>query len=117
MPSKPPVIFPQESRLLAALGDRIRLARMRRQLTTTTVAMRAGISRASLYKVQAGDAGVTMGTYLRVLATMGLESDLNTIAADDRIGRKLQDLNMDPAEKRGGRRSKRETQQDPQAAP
>jgi transcriptional regulator with XRE-family HTH domain len=96
MPSKPPVIFPQEQRLLGALGERIRLARLRRKLTTTTVAQRAGISRTSLYNVEAGDGGATMGMYLRVLAVLGLEGDINALAADDKLGRKLQDLALEP---------------------
>jgi transcriptional regulator with XRE-family HTH domain len=96
MPSKPPVVFPQELRVLAELGERIRLARLRRKLSSTTVAGRAGISRTTLYKVEAGDPGATMGTYLRVLATLGLESDLRHLAADDKVGRKLQDLALTP---------------------
>ena len=96
MPSKPPVIFPQEQRLLAQLGERIRLARLRRKLSTAVVAGRAGISRTSLYKVEAGDPGATMGSYLRVLAALGLENDLHGLAADDKVGRKLQDLALAP---------------------
>lgn len=96
MPSKPPPVFPQEQRLLAQLGERIRLARLRRQLSNAAVSGRAGISRTSLYKVEAGDAGATLGTYLRVLAALGLENDLNGVAADDKVGRKLQDLALEP---------------------
>ena len=96
MPSKPPVIFPKEQRLLTALGERVKLARRRRKLSSTTVAGRAGISRTSLYKVESGDPGVTMGSYLRVLAAVGLEDDLAQIAADDRVGRRLQDLALEP---------------------
>lgn len=92
MPSKPPVIFPQEQRMLTQLGERIRLARLRRQLSAAAVAGRAGISRTSLYKAELGNAGVTLGTYLRVLAVLGLERDLDAVAADDKVGRKLQDL-------------------------
>ncbi len=92
MSSKPPIVFPQEQALLTALGERVRLARLRRKLGTAVVAQRAGISRTSVYKVEAGDAGVTLGTCLRVLAVLGLESDLSTLAADDKVGRKLQDL-------------------------
>ncbi|MBV8605831.1 MAG: helix-turn-helix domain-containing protein [Pelomonas sp.] len=97
MPSKPPVIFPQEQRLLAGLGERLRLARLRRKLSSTAVAGRAGISRTSLYKVEAGDPGATLGSYLRVLAALGLENDLQHLAADDKVGRKLQDLALAPA--------------------
>ena len=96
MPGKPPIIFPQEQRLLTALGERIRLARLRRKLAMTTVARRAGISRTSLYKVEAGGGGVTLATYLRVLAVLGLDGDLSALAADDRLGRKLQDLALEP---------------------
>ena len=96
MPSKPPIIFPQEQRMLAAFGERILLARKRRKLTTTAVAQRAGLSRTSLYKVEAGDAGVTMGSYLRVLAALGLDKDFDALAADDKVGRRLQDLALLP---------------------
>lgn len=95
MPRKPPVVFPLERRLLAELGQRLRLARLRRRLSTAVVAGRAGISRSSVYKVEAGDPGATMGTYLRVMATLSLEGDINALAADDRIGRKLQDLGLE----------------------
>lgn len=96
MPSKPPVIFPAEQRLLAALGERLRLARLRRKLTTTTVAQRAGISRSTLYNVEAGDGGATLATYLRVLTALGLDGDIAKLAADDQVGRKLQDLALGP---------------------
>ena len=96
MPSKPAPSFPSELALLVSLGERLRLARLRRRLTATAVAQRAGISRTTLYNAECGDAAVTLGTYLRVLATLGLEADLDQIAADDKLGRKLQDLALDP---------------------
>ena len=89
--------------MLKALGDRIGLARRRRKLTTTAVALRAGISRTSVYKVESGDAGATLGTYLRVLAAIGLDGDFNALAADDKVGRKLQDLAMMPSATTQGR--------------
>lgn len=95
MPRRPPVVFPQEQRLLSQLGERLKLARMRRKLSNAVVAQRAGISRTSLYKVEAGEPGATMGTYLRVMAALGLETDIDALAADDRVGRKLQDLALE----------------------
>lgn len=92
MPRKPPVVFPQEQRLLSELGERLRLARLRRKLSNAVVAQRAGISRTTLYKVEAGNPGATLGSYVRVLAALGLESDLQALAADDKVGRQLQDL-------------------------
>jgi transcriptional regulator with XRE-family HTH domain len=97
MPRKPPVVFPQEQRLLSELGERLRLARKRRKLSNAAVAQRAGISRTTVYKVEAGDPGATLGAYVRVLAALGLEGDINLLAADDRVGRKLQDLALEPS--------------------
>lgn len=81
--------------MLFDLGERLRLARKRRKLSNAVVALRAGISRSTLYKVEAGDPGATLGSYVRVLAVLGLEGDLDLLAADDRVGRKLQDLALD----------------------
>lgn len=97
MPRKPPLVFPQEQRLLSELGERLRLARKRRKLSNEVVAQRAGISRTTVYKVEAGDPGATLGSYVRVLAVLGLEGDLRQLASDDRVGRKLQDLALEPA--------------------
>jgi transcriptional regulator with XRE-family HTH domain len=102
MPSPAPQAFPSETRLLADFGKRLRLARLRRRLTTTTVAERCGISRPTLAKVERGDPSVTFGTYLRVLSIYGLEGDLASVAADDALGRRLQDLALPTARK--GRR-------------
>ena len=95
MPRKPPIVFPEEQRLLFQLGERLKLARMRRKLSNAVVAQRAGISRTSLYKAEAGDPGATLGTYMRVLAVLGLEADINALAADDKVGRKLQDFALE----------------------
>ena len=92
MPKKPPPVFPQEQQNLTDRGERLKLARLRRKLSSMVVAQRAGISRTSLYKVEKGDAGATLGTYLRVLAVLGLDGDIKQLAADDKVGRKLQDL-------------------------
>lgn len=105
MPRKPPIVFPQEQRLLSQLGERLKLARLRRKLSNAVVAQRAGISRTSLYKVEAGDPGATLGTYLRVLAVLGLEGDISVLAADDKVGRKLQDLALAPVPSSPRRRS------------
>ena len=118
MPSKQPVVFPQEQRLLSQLGERLKLARMRRKLSNAVVAQRAGISRTSLYKVEAGDPGATMGTYLRVMAVLGLEGDLNGLAADDKVGRKLQDLALEaPAARPRRRRAETSKPVNPGSAP
>ncbi len=37
-----------------------------------------------------------MGSYVRVLAVLGLENDIHGLARDDKVGRKLQDLALEP---------------------
>jgi transcriptional regulator with XRE-family HTH domain len=99
MPSKPPILFPSQERLLAAFGERLRLARLRRDLGTAVVAARASISRTTLQRAEDGSPAVTMGTYLRILSVLHLADDLEGLAKDDRLGRKLQDLGL-PERKR-----------------
>lgn len=76
------------------MGERLRLARLRRRLSAQQVAERAGISRATLHKVERGEPNVAMGSYFQVLRVLGLETDFESLAADDTMGRKLQDLEM-----------------------
>lgn len=94
MPSKPSILFPSEQHLLTAFGERLRLARLRRDLGTVVVAARASISRTTLQRAEAGSPAVTMGTYLRILSVLQLTNDLEGLAKDDRLGRKLQDLGL-----------------------
>lgn len=80
-----------ESALLAALGERLRLARRRRRKTAHEISVQAGITRVTLRRAEAGEPAVTMGTYLKVLAALGLAQDLVLVARDDVVGRRLQD--------------------------
>lgn len=89
-----PPLLPRLVRVLHGLGTRIRQARLRRSYSTETVAQRAGIARKTLYRVERGDHAVALGIYARVLQALGLESDLDHIATDDALGRKLQDANL-----------------------
>ena len=80
--------------MLQTLGENIRLARLRRDLSSEQVAERAGISRNTLIKIERGDEGVAIGMYFRVLIVLGLQDDLLIIARDDVLGRKLQDIDL-----------------------
>lgn len=96
MPRSTPSILPRLARLIADLGHNIRKARLRRAHSLETVAERAGITRKTLYRVELGDPAVALGIYARVLQALRLEGDLAAVAADDVLGRKLQDLNLEP---------------------
>ena len=58
------------------------------------VAQRAGIARATLFRIEQGDPGVALGNYARAMQALRLEKDLNLLAADDELGRKLQDAEI-----------------------
>ncbi len=79
---------------LETLGENIRLARLRRNISTSLQAERAGISRPTLAMIEKGSPSVSLGSYVQVLSILGLEKDLLKVAADDELGRKLQDLNL-----------------------
>ncbi len=69
----------------------MKLARLRRKLSTVLFAQRMGVSRETLRRLEAGDPHIAFGTYMRALRVLGLDKDIDTIASDDALGRKLQD--------------------------
>ena len=94
MNSKKIILLPKQVKIMATLGENIKLARLRRKLTAEQVAERAGISRRTLVSVEKGAPSVAMGNYLQVLFVLGLANDFFKIASDDTLGRKLQDANL-----------------------
>ena len=88
------ILFPVLQRVLAELGENIRLARLRRRFSSAIVAERASISRNTLRAIERGAPSVALGAYANVLFSLGLEKDLKGIARDDELGRKLQDLRL-----------------------
>lgn len=87
-------LLPSQQRTLITLGENIKYARLRRDLSSEQVAERAGISRNTLIKIEKGDEGVAIGYYFRVLTVLGLDKDLILIAKDDELGRRLQDAKL-----------------------
>ena len=94
MVKKSPILLPQLERVLLAMGQRLRKARVRRNLTTNMVAERADVSIPTLRFVERGSPQVALGTYAKVLLALNLDGDLNLIARDDELGQRLQDLNL-----------------------
>ena len=94
MKTKKQSIFPKYNLVLEKMGENIKIARKRRKLTTMQVAERAAISRSTLYLIESGNPSVAMGAYFNVLRVLGLQDDFLKLAADDELGRRLQDLEL-----------------------
>ena len=87
-------LLPSGKEILASVGENIKLARLRRKLSTAQVAERAGIGRSLLWKIEKGEPSVSIGAVFMVLMVLGLEKDFLQLAADDTLGRKLQDAGL-----------------------
>ena len=95
MGRKSTVVMPNTQAILTQMGEQIRLARLRRNLSTELVAERAGISRSTLWSVEKGAPSIAIGTYAAVLHALGnMDRDLLLVAGDDELGHKLQDLGL-----------------------
>lgn len=78
-------------RSLRRLGEDIRIARKRRNLTMQVVAERALASRKTVARIENGDPGVNIGTYASVLHALGLLDRLTSLVdpAQDALGTDL----------------------------
>jgi transcriptional regulator with XRE-family HTH domain len=94
MAKRTPPTFPSAARQLAALGERLRAARRRRRLTQAVVAARVGVSKQTIAKLEGGNPATSLATMLRVLQVLGLGEQIDRLAVDDELGRRLQDLDL-----------------------
>lgn len=80
-------------RAMLNLGGDIRNARLRRRITSELLAERASISRTTLFNIEKGYPGVSMGAYASVLMSLGMIDRLSNIAdiKHDEIGLALED--------------------------
>ena len=76
------------------VGEQIKLARLRRNLSVAQIAERATCSPLTVSRIEKGSSTVSIGIYLRVLYALQLEEDILLLAKDDELGRRLQDLSL-----------------------
>jgi transcriptional regulator with XRE-family HTH domain len=88
------MLLPKTKKILARLGENIKLARLRRKLSAEQVSERANISRPTLLAIEKGSPTVSIGSYIQVLFVLGLAEDFLGVASDDELGRKLQDAKL-----------------------
>ena len=84
---------------MKVVGEQIRLARLRRDLSIAQVAERATCSPVTISRVEKGAPTVAIGLYLRVLYALQLDDDILLLAQKDEIGRGLQDLRLKQRER------------------
>jgi transcriptional regulator with XRE-family HTH domain len=92
--------YPRYLRLAQGLGERLRIARLHRGLTATEMSERIGVTRPTLDRLERGELAVGLGVLVRALGVLGLENDLDKLAADDDLGRRLADAAATPKRRR-----------------
>jgi len=60
-------------------------------MTQEVMAERVGVSVPTIAKLENGDPSTSLATVLRALTVLGLSGDIDLIAAQDTLGRELQD--------------------------
>ena len=76
------------------VGEQIKYARLRRNLSIEIVAGRAQCSRNTVAKVERGDPTVSFGVVGRVVFALQLASDLLFLAGNDHLGQLIQDSEL-----------------------
>lgn len=76
------------------VGEQIKLARLRRNLSVAQIAERATCSPLTVSRIEKGSPTVSIGIYLRVLYALQLEDDILLLAKEDELGHRLQDLSL-----------------------
>lgn len=79
---------------MKVVGEQIKLARLRRDLSLTQVAERATCSPLTVSRIEKGTPTVAIGIYLRVLYALQLDDDILLLAKDDKLGRQIQDMEL-----------------------
>lgn len=69
--------------LLRTIGNNIRTARTRRSMQKEELAQKCGITRKTLYSIEKGEPGPSIGNLLTVLWTLGLLDSAKAIAHPD----------------------------------
>lgn len=81
MPAASDLTSVLDRHLLAQLGSRLKALRLKNKLSQAELAGQVGISRTTLTAVEAGDPAPTMGSYLRVLSSLGVSGDVALLAS------------------------------------
>jgi DNA-binding XRE family transcriptional regulator len=88
-----------EHELMARLGSRLRLARLRRNMSQEDLARRVSTTRKTIGILEMGSASVSLGLLLKIMTVFGYPERLSAILENDPIG---EDLEAGHGRKRAG---------------
>lgn len=88
------VLFPKQLKALTIFGEDLLLASKRRGFSKKTICERTGFDNKTVNKIFAGDPGVSIGAFIKVMAILGMEDNFSKIAAHDEVGIKLQNIQL-----------------------
>ena len=106
MTRKTVVLKPDAEKILEKAGVRIKKARLRRNIKAEALAESAGISIGTLAAIEKGISTVSIGAYMAVIATLGMEKDFEKIALDEEGKQQYRELKL---RKRVRTKSRKET--------
>jgi len=84
--SRAVILTIEEEEGLAKLGQRLKLARLRRNLTQLDVAQRAGTTRKSVLALENGSPSVGVGLLVKLLGVLGYPSRIADLLESDPLG-------------------------------
>ena len=79
---------------LKKMGQRIKKARLRRNISAEMISKQAGIGESTFYALEHGVSTFSLGAYAAVLSILGLNNDLDSIAVDEEAKKQLYEQNL-----------------------
>ena len=94
MSRKTVILEPNTEDKLKKMGQRIKKARLRRNISAEMISKQAGIGESTFYAIEHGGSTVSLGAYAAVLSILGLNNDLDSIAVDEEAKKQLYEQNL-----------------------
>ena len=94
MSRKTVILEPNTEEKLKKMGQRIKKARLRRNISAEMISKQAGIGESTFYAIERGVSTVSLGAYAAVLSILGLNNDLDSIAVDEEAKKQLYEQNL-----------------------
>lgn len=84
------ILSTEELENLQRLGTRVRLARLRRNLTQVELAERMGVHRQSVVNLEKGSPGISLALVMKALYVFGYVGRIGDLLAIDEIGEEME---------------------------